>query len=118
MRRYSTLNYYAILGVASTASKEEIKAAYRVLARKNHPDAGGEHERFAQIAEAWEVLSDDEERELYDADRSLQARAARPYTARVREPAAAPVNDESGDAAWGGDGMSDTQRWIKNKRRF
>ncbi|MBI2705421.1 MAG: DnaJ domain-containing protein [Actinobacteria bacterium] len=118
MRRYSTLNYYAILGVASTASKDEIKAAYRVLARKTHPDAGGKPERFAQIAEAWEVLSDDEERELYDADRSLQARAARPYTAKVREPAAGPSKGEPGDAAWAADGMSDTQRWIKNKRRF
>src|SRR5690242_5222466 len=50
MRRFSTMNYYAILGVTSYASKDEIKAKYRVLARKTHPDAGGDPERFAQIA--------------------------------------------------------------------
>jgi curved DNA-binding protein CbpA len=115
MRRFSSMNYYAILGVTSAASKEEIKAKYRVLARKTHPDAGGDPERFAQIAEAWEVLSNDEERELYDAERSLQARASRPYV-RQTSPAGAPA--DAAVPANEDDGLSDTQRWMKNKRRF
>jgi len=114
IRRFATLNYYAVLGVDSHASKQEIKAAYRVLARKTHPDAGGDPERFAKVAEAWEVLRDDDERENYDAERSLQARAARPYTtARVdtsTSRTSTPVADEAD--------LSDTQRWMRNKRRF
>ena len=48
IRRFATMNYYAILGVDSRAPKKDIKAAYRVLARKTHPDAGGDPERFAK----------------------------------------------------------------------
>jgi curved DNA-binding protein CbpA len=117
VRRFENVNYYAILGVTSRASKDEIKAAYRELARKTHPDAGGDPERFAQVAEAWEVLGDDEQRELYDAERSLMARAARPYTRIVRDPEPA---GSSPSTATTGDGppLSDSQRWMQNKRRF
>ena len=115
MRRFTDVNYYAALGVTSHASKSEIKAAYRVLARKTHPDAGGDPERFAQIAEAWEILSDDRERELYDAERSLRARA-RPYTSSGHQTPGAP---ERARPQSGADGdLTATQRWIKNKRRF
>lgn len=116
-RRFSNENYYAILGVSRRASKDEIKAAYRVLARKTHPDAGGDHERFAKIAEAWEVLSDDDEREFYDAERSLQARASRPYTNVTHPPT--PATTRSGSVVSGpDDGLTDTERWMRNKRRF
>ncbi len=61
-------DYYKILGVAKTADDKAIKAAYRRLARKYHPDVNrGSAERFKQISEAYAVLSDPEKRKRYDA---------------------------------------------------
>ena len=63
-------NYYETLGVASAASQDEIKKAYRSLARKFHPDANpGDEEaerRFKELAQAYEVLSDQDKRSQYD----------------------------------------------------
>lgn len=63
-------DYYATLGVARDASFEEIKKAFRRLARETHPDAnpGDAHAeaRFREVAEAYEVLSDPERRSRYD----------------------------------------------------
>src|SRR5262245_16108505 len=62
-------DYYRILGVARDADDKTIKSAYRKLARKHHPDvARGKDagERFREIAEAYEVLSDPEKRQRYD----------------------------------------------------
>lgn len=58
--------YYEALGVPKTATAAEIKKAYRKLALKNHPDKGGDPELFKQITVAYEVLSDQEKRDLYD----------------------------------------------------
>ena len=61
-------NYYTILGIASSASKEDIKAAYRKLVRQFHPDRNfGSEDHFKLIQEAYEILSDDEKRDVYDA---------------------------------------------------
>ncbi len=59
-------NYYDILGVKKDATPEEIKKAFRRLARKHHPDAGGDEAKFKEINEAYEVLSDKEKRAQYD----------------------------------------------------
>ncbi len=62
-------DYYKILGVARGASQEEIKRAYRRLARKYHPDVSKEanaEDRFKEVQEAYEVLKDPEKRAAYD----------------------------------------------------
>ena len=61
-----TTDYYDVLGVKKTASTDEVKKAFRRLARKHHPDAGGDEEKFKEINEAYEVLSDVEKRKQYD----------------------------------------------------
>lgn len=64
-------DYYATLGVPRTASEDEIKKAFRKLARKHHPDTSkdkaGAEEKFKEINEAYEVLGDSQKRRKYDA---------------------------------------------------
>ena len=62
----SAKDYYDLLGVPRTATADEIKKAFRKQARKHHPDAGGSEERFKEVNEAYEVLSDEEKRRQYD----------------------------------------------------
>ncbi len=62
-------DYYGTLGVARDASTDEIKRAYRKLAREFHPDVNPDptaHERFKEISTAYEVLSDDQKRQIVD----------------------------------------------------
>ena len=66
-------DYYKILNVGGNASKKEIKKSYRKLARKYHPDANPDNkkaeDKFKEISEAYNVLSDDKKREQYDQQR-------------------------------------------------
>lgn len=59
-------NYYDILGVKRDATQDEIKKAFRKLAVKYHPDAGGDAEKFKDISEAYNTLSNPEKRKEYD----------------------------------------------------
>lgn len=63
-------DYYDVLGVKKNSTKQEVKSAYRKLAKKYHPDMNKDNpsaeQRFKEITEAYNVLSDDEKRKLYD----------------------------------------------------
>jgi len=60
------MTHYATLGVADTATPEEVKSAYRKLAKQHHPDLGGDVSKFQQISEAYETLADIDKRSHYD----------------------------------------------------
>jgi DnaJ-class molecular chaperone len=64
-------DYYEVLGVSRTATDDQIKKAYRKLARTHHPDVNpgdpGASDRFKELSEAYEVLSDPEKRQRYDS---------------------------------------------------
>lgn len=110
-------DYYAILGVGRDASEKEIKAAYRKLARKHHPDVNpgdsAAEEKFKEISEAYEVLSDNDKRTKYDQYGQYWEQAGQPGTG----PGPGPMWDtftfdyggmgEQGDADYGGHGFSD-----------
>jgi molecular chaperone DnaJ len=78
---------YQVLGVAATASAAEIKAAYRSLVKRHHPDAGGDEHTILALNAAWEVLGDAQRRA--DHDRSQQrpavSRAARHASAQAAQ---------------------------------
>ena len=62
-------DYYKILGISKGASEDDVRKAYRKMALKFHPDknkSAGAEEKFKEIAEAYEVLSDKRKREIYD----------------------------------------------------
>lgn len=64
-------NLYNILGVNDNATQEEIKKAYRKLAKENHPDKGGDETKFKKIAEAYDTLGDEDKRKQYDRGGSI-----------------------------------------------
>src|SRR4051812_37147837 len=80
-------NYYDILGVPRTASLEEIKKRYRVLAREHHPDVNRDKpdttKFFAEITEAYKKLSHPEDRASYDSELALREQRAAIGAARA-----------------------------------
>lgn len=63
------VDHYAVLGVSSDSNEEEIRRAYKRLALRYHPDKNPDadaEEKFKQIAQAYEILTDSEKRSLYD----------------------------------------------------
>src|SRR6186997_2143361 len=69
-----SVDYYKVLGVSDKASQDEIKKAYRKLAKSHHPDSTGgdkaKEKRFKEVSNAYEVLGDDKKRKPYDAIRA------------------------------------------------
>ena len=62
-------DFYEVLGISKSASKDDIKSAYRKLAKKYHPDINkepGAEEKFKEVQEAYDVLYDDQKRQMYD----------------------------------------------------
>jgi molecular chaperone DnaJ len=91
---YVDKDFYATLGVAKDASSDEIKKAYRTLARKYHPDVNegdaAAADRFKEISEAYDVLSDEQTRAEYDEARALFSAGGRRFG--------------GAGSGWGGDG--------------
>jgi curved DNA-binding protein len=61
------MDYYSTLGLKRGASDAEIKKAYRTMAMKHHPDRGGDEAQFKKISEAYDVLSDPNKKQMFDA---------------------------------------------------
>src|ERR1700744_3426214 len=102
-------DYYKALGVPKTATAAEIKKSYRELARKWHPDANKgstqAEDRFKEITEAYNVLSDEKQRKEYDEQRSVFSRFGAPTAGRPGTPGAG-GNFDFGDL-FGGEGLGD-----------
>ena len=81
-REWLEKDYYAILGVPSSATAKEVTSAYRSLARRMHPDANpgdvGAEERFKEISAAYEVIGDPDRRKEYDQVREMVANGVGP----------------------------------------
>lgn len=62
----SKRDYYAVLGLKKGATADEIKKAYRKLAKEHHPDKGGSEDKFKEVSEAYDTLSDSDKKNNYD----------------------------------------------------
>jgi curved DNA-binding protein CbpA len=87
---------YEVLQVRRGADAEVIRAAYRALARANHPDFGGSPDRMARINDAWAVLGNPERRAAYDADLGTAGPVGAAATTGQPTPPPAPTHNGHG----------------------
>ena len=81
-KKVNNKRYYELLEVKSDATQDEIKKAYRKKALKEHPDKGGDPEKFQDISKAYETLSDDQKRAAYDkfGEEGMMPGAGNPFS--------------------------------------
>ncbi len=92
------VNYYEVLGVSRGAPPEVIKAAYRAHAKVKHPDREGGGDEFARITEAYQVLSDEEQRRRHDAELDTAQNGGPAPAAEDLDDWGEPIDDTGG---WG-----------------
>jgi DnaJ domain len=97
--------HYDVLGVAVTASADEVRAAYRQAARDHHPDAGGDPRRMRDLNAAWHVLRDPVRRAAYDRQLARPAAAGPP-------PRSAPPAAEDDDWPFDDDDPRRAAEWA------
>lgn len=87
------IDYYVVLQVDPSAEPEVVRAAYRALAQKYHPDVdgGGAPERMVEINRAWDVLCNPETRALYDRSRAVMGPRRSPIAPTRPEPSTTPA---------------------------
>ena len=115
-------DYYKALGVSKTATAAEIKKSYRELARKYHPDANkgstAAEDRFKEITEAYNVLSDEKQRKEYDEARSMFGGFRVPTGGRPGSQGGTfDLGDLFGGGGGGGDGLGDVLGGIFRNRQ-
>ena len=98
------MTHYEVLGVSTSAGPEEVKRAYRRMARRHHPDVAGRDDAVMQrLNQAWAVLGDPAQRLAYDRTLGIgSSNGSHRSTKPSPRPAAPPiVVDEDGEADWG-----------------
>jgi molecular chaperone DnaJ len=111
-------DYYDVLGVSPDAGAEEIKRAYRQLARRYHPDISGDERgmAFREAAQAYEVLNDPHRRRQYDAVRSARRRPLRAEwladEVAIDFPSVSDLLDDMREAFFGGASLSELSAEI------
>ncbi|MCL4167904.1 UNVERIFIED_CONTAM: hypothetical protein GTU68_048822, partial [Idotea baltica] len=114
-------DYYEVLGVQKTATKDELKKSYRKMALKYHPDKNPDNkeaeDKFKEAAEAYEVLSDDEKRSTYDRFGHAGLGGAAGYSGRGFEDIFSQFGDIFGDGSPFGDFFGGAQGGRRRRRR-
>src|ERR1700678_1708921 len=104
MAQTPTKDYYAVLGIKKTATSDDIRKAFRKLARKHHPDVNpGDkkaEEKFKEISEANDILTDEKKRKIYDQggfySDQMDPAHAEAYARQQREGSSRPPVDFEG----------------------